>query len=853
MAWCCKFLVLLFSDSRFSGTRESLVCGVGGGGSVQVGVVRVGGSDGQIKVRYQTVPRTALMQTDFVHVSGLLVFEEGETRKTITVQILNDNVREPSKVFEVQLLDPTAGQGVINFRGFGSISKTVVTITDDDMTPGSLELERASYVVSEEGGSVQVGVVRVRGSDGQIKVRYQTVPRTALVQTDFVPASGELVFNEGETRKTITVQILNDNVREPSKVFEVQLLDPTAGQGVINFRGFGAISKTVVTITDDDMTPGSLQLERASYVVSEGGRQRAGGGGSSGRERWTDQGLLVFEEGEIRKTITVQILNDNVREPSKVFEVQLLDPTAGLGVINFRGFGSISKTVVTITDDDMTPGTLEIEESFYSVQENIGLVRVAVGLGSKPTVEVLIKDDDMTPGSLQIERPSYVISEGGGSVQVGVVRVGGSDGQIKVRYQTVPRTAVGKTDFVPASGLLVFEEGETRKTITVQILDDSVREPSKVFEVQLLDPTAGQGVINFRGFGSISKAVVTITDDDMTPGILQVEETTYSVQESQGTVQVGWCAWRRHQDDQVKEPTESFEVELLDPAAGQGVLNFRGLGQNQRAEVFITDDDMVPGVVELEQTSFVVTEGVGKLQVGVIRVGGSDGQISVKYQTKPKTALPGFDFTPVKGELVFEDGEIRKTIVLEIKDDQLREPQKSFELELFEPTAGQGVVNFRRHEQKQTALVIINDDDLNPGVLQLEQSSLYVCGGCWSPANRRGPGGGSDGQIRCRYRTTAKTARAGFDFVSVSGEVVFEDGQTRKTIPIRILDDDVKEPSLNFEIELLEPRLGSGIFKFKGLGSQIKALITIADDDGKSQSITKIFLFFENSYKLANT
>ncbi|GIX94935.1 adhesion G-protein coupled receptor V1 [Caerostris darwini] len=972
-----KTVVTITDDDMTPGSleleRASYVVSEGGG-SVQVGVVRVGGSDGQIKVRYQTVPRTALVQTDFVSVTGVLVFDEGENRKTITVQILNDNVREPSKVFEVQLLDPTAGQGVINFRGFGSISKAVVTITDDDMTPGSLELERASYVVSEGGGSVQVRVVRMGGNDGQIKVRYQTVPRTALVQTDFVPASGELVFNEGETRKTITVQILNDNAREPTKVFEVQLLDPTAGQGVINFRGFGSISKTVVTITDDDMTPGSLELERSSYVISEGGGSVQVGvvrvGGSDGQIKVRYQtmprtalvqtdfvpvtGELVFNEGEIRKTITVQILNDKVREPSKVFEVQLLDPTAGQGVINFRGFGSISKAVVTITDDDMTPGTLEIEESFYSVQENIGLVRVAVvrvggsdgtirvqyralpmsalpgkdfllqsgelvfqegetkkfievqilddsvrepfktfaielieptadrgvinfrGLGSRPTVEVLIKDDDMTPGSLQLERASYMISEGGGSVQVGVVRLGGSDGQIKVRYQTVPRTALVPTDFVPASGMLVFEEGETRKTITVQILNDNVREPSKVFEVQLLDPTAGQGVINFRGFGSISKSVVTITDDDMTPGILQLEETTYFVQESEGTVQMGVVRVGgsdgqirvKYQtrpktaqagfdflpltgelvfgegdkrkvisvvikDDQVKEPTESFEVELLDPSAGQGVLNFRGLGQNQRAEVFITDDDMVPGVVELEQTQFVVTEGVGKMQVGVVRLGGSDGQIRVKYQTKPKTALPGFDFMPVKGELVFEDGETRKTIVLEIKDDQLREPQKSFELELFEPSAGQGVVNFRRHEQKQTALVIINDDDMNPGVLQLEQSSYMCVEGVGVLQIAVVRVGGSDGQIRCRYRTTAKTARAGFDFVSVSGEVVFEDGQTRKTIPLRILDDDVKEPSLNFEIELLEPRLGSGIFKFKGLGSQIKALVTIADDDDK--------------------
>ncbi|GBM76408.1 hypothetical protein AVEN_244781-1 [Araneus ventricosus] len=120
------------------------------------------------------------------------------------------------------------------------------------VTPGFFEIEHSSYVVPENAGQVQISVIRLGGKDGQIRVKYKTVARSAAAQTDFLPVEGELVFEEGEDRKFIVVQILNDNVREPAEMFEVQLFDAKAGRGVINFRGTGSKPMTVVTIQDDD-------------------------------------------------------------------------------------------------------------------------------------------------------------------------------------------------------------------------------------------------------------------------------------------------------------------------------------------------------------------------------------------------------------------------------------------------------------------------------------------------------------------------------------------------------------------------------------------------------------------------
>ncbi|GBM76412.1 hypothetical protein AVEN_244784-1 [Araneus ventricosus] len=115
-----------------------------------------------------------------------------------------------------------------------------------------MQLERHSYEVLENVGTLKVGVVRLDGRDGEIRVKYRTVGSTAVVNQDFVYVEGELVFAEGESRKDITIQIIDDDVREPTKSFEVQLVDPRAGPGVINFKELGPIRKAVVTIKDND-------------------------------------------------------------------------------------------------------------------------------------------------------------------------------------------------------------------------------------------------------------------------------------------------------------------------------------------------------------------------------------------------------------------------------------------------------------------------------------------------------------------------------------------------------------------------------------------------------------------------
>ncbi|KAF8770073.1 Adhesion G-protein coupled receptor V1 like protein [Argiope bruennichi] len=690
------------------------------------------GSDGKILVRYRTVPKSAQANQDFVPSEGELVFEEGQTSNDITIQIIDDDLREPTEKLEVQLLDPTPAPGVINFEGFISNPTVVISIIDDDMKPGTFKLERPSYEVFENDGTITIGVIRTDGTDGEISVKYKTIPKTAQFYKDFIPVEGELVFGEKQNRKDIVIKIVDDEVRESTKTFEVQLLDPKPGVGVINFRRFMSNPTAVISIRDNDMKPGILLLEKPSYTAYENGGtielavvRREGQDGQvrvrfqtipqsaqDGQDFETQMGDLVFEEGELRKQIRIKIQDDNVREPEEIFEVRLLDPTPGPGTINFRGLGITPSATVTIIDDDMNAGVLELERGIYEVMEDAGVVRV------------------------------------------NVVRTGGQDGRITVQYQTKSLTANENRDFVPVSGELVFEEGELRKSIEVRIQDDTEEGTLETLEVLLLNPIPGPGILKFRGFGSIEKAVIRIVDNDMTPGILVLEKDSFEVGESDGVI-----------------------------------------------------------------------------QIGVVRLDGVDGQIQVHYQTVPKTAAAGKDFESVSGDLVFEPGQTRKTIPIRILNDDIREPSKYFAIQLMDPIAGVGVINFRGLGQIPAAVITILDDDMRPGILQFERPSYEIFENVGTLTIRVVRLHGTDGEIRVKYRTVATNAVVNQDFVHSEGELIFNEREDKKDITIRIVDDDIREPTKAFQVQILDPEPGLGVINFRGLGPLTTTLVTINDND----------------------
>ena len=83
-----------------------------------------------------------------------------------------------------------------------------------------------------------------RRVDGEVTVDWETVDGTALAGEDYGAASGTVTFGADETRKTIAVTILDDDLPDTGETFTVLLSDPAGpGDGAVlgNARATGRI------------------------------------------------------------------------------------------------------------------------------------------------------------------------------------------------------------------------------------------------------------------------------------------------------------------------------------------------------------------------------------------------------------------------------------------------------------------------------------------------------------------------------------------------------------------------------------------------------------------------------------
>ncbi|XP_039284888.1 sodium/calcium exchanger 2 isoform X1 [Nilaparvata lugens] len=173
--------------------------------------------------------------------------------------------------------------------------------------------------------------------------------------------------------------------------------------------------------------------------------------------------IITFEENQREKQVIVEIMDDNKWEPNEEFFLRLS----------------------LIHDED---------------NSHVELGRISI-------MEVTIIDDD-DPGVIAFEKRGLLVKESAGSVLVPVMRRGGSDGEVQVKYRTIDKSAISGRDYKGGAGSIRFKHGETRLMLEIDIINDFTPEKDECFEVELFDATGGARI------GSINRTAVTITNDD---------------------------------------------------------------------------------------------------------------------------------------------------------------------------------------------------------------------------------------------------------------------------------------------------------------------------------------------------
>ena len=743
------------------------------GGTSEFVVHLSAASDEVVSLSYATVDGTASGGADYESATGMLHFEPGETEQTLSVTVLDDETKEGEESFTVELSEPQ-GATLENASATGTILDN-----DEDEVPG-LSIRDAPAVV--EGGTSEFVVHLSAASDEVVSLSYATVDGTASGGADYESATGMLHFEPGETEQTLSVTVLDDETKEGEESFTVELSEPQ-GATLENASATGTILDN-----DEGEVPG-LSIRDAPAVV-EGGTSEfvvhlsaasdeavslsyatVDGTASGGADYESATGMLHFEPGETEQTLSVTVLDDETKEGEESFTVELSEPQGA---------------------------TLE---------------------NASATGTILDNDEDEVPGLSIRDAPAVV--EGGTSEFV-VHLSAASDEVVSLSYATVDGTASGGADYESATGMLRFEVGETEQTLSVAVLDDEIAEAEESFTVELSDPqgatlendsATGRIIDDDEGElpglsirdaptvdeGGTAEFVVTLSvasEEEVTASYRTLDGTAsggadyetatgmlrFEVGETEQTLSVAVL------DDEIAEAEESFTVELSEPQ-GATLENASATGT-----ILDNDEDEVPGL-SIRDAPAVVEGGTSEFVVHLSAA--SDEAVSLSYATVDGTASGGADYESATGMLHFEPGETEQTLSVAVLDDETKEGEESFTVELSEP---QGAT---LENASATGTILDNDEDEVPG-LSIRDAPAVVEGGTSEFVVHLSAA--SDEAVSLSYATVDGTASGGADYESATGMLRFEVGETEQTLSVAVLDDETKEGEESFTVELSEPQ-----------------------------------------------
>lgn len=586
--------------------------------------------------------------------------------------------------------------------------------------------------------------------------------------------------------------------------------------------------------------PATINFTRASYRVNEDGTP-------DGAEITLDRG------GDISAASVITL---RLQDGTATGATPPLNPNSGIQdfdntpqTIIFQPGESRVNLTIPINDDTV----VEENETFELVLDSLAGGNINALVGSQGTATVTIIDNEVLPGVLEISHREFRVTEGTPAALITINRIEGDQGSVSATLNLRDGTATSPEDYTNISPVIVqLADGQTSQTVRVPITDDDIPEATETVDISLSNPTGGARL-------GRSNATLIIEDDDNTAGLITFDQVEYTVTEgtpsvtatvlrrdgSAGAVSVVFLAangtatapqdfinntpielefadgqTRRTVsipivDDDIFEETETFNL-FLDSISGGA-----SYGETRRAIVTIFDDDDPPGNLEFEQVEYTVTEGTPHVEITVVRVNGSAGEISADLLIRDGTAKAPQDYTNISPRtLRFADGQTRQIVRIPIIDDDIREDPETFTVSLLNPSQG------TRLGQKRTATVTIEDNDNPPGTLAFEQAEYNVTEGVPFATITISRSEGDLGEVSAELIITDGTATAPEDYQNTSPVTVeFADGQVSQTVNIPIVDDDIIEndETVNF---LLDNATGGAV-----IGQQSTAILVIEDND----------------------
>ena len=762
-------------------------------------VTRVGQSGEEVQVAYTLEPwptgfrsYSPVEGVDYADNSatpGVITFGENETAKTITIDILGDQIDEAKEQFLVTLVPP---EGVL----VEEHKKTrIVVINDTTPPPGesyrptaSLQLV-SSGPVPESEGPVEFAIVLDRewGIDGRYEVEVLLDQLTAtpgiarLGKKGDFEDPGVLVVRipAGQTRFEFSIPLYDDDVREEDETFQLLL-----GSSIdASFRTIGTSNKVLATIADDDddrVPPTGIELS-----LSHKGRA-----------------LASVPEGSNRREITVTASFAQVRWPGDASNAPLhpADPRDVDTTVRVQVDPNSGATHAA-GPDDFEPLRMADDLGEFQVVESFDIVIPAGQTSGNATVRFWPVKDDVD------EQDETVTLQGSEVV------AGNPEDSLPVRpasFTIIDDDTRGiTTDPHPLGFMRLVEDGDP-ETYTVVL--DSQPTDTVTIEIQF----------NEDGQLNISPTTLTFTSNDWnTPQTVTV-----------------WA-----EDDGI--------IDLPKPNGFDHEVSGGDYDQIELGGVQVVIEDTTVTYIYVEDARALESSSHVEFTVSIRPIQPTT-PINVKYSTADGTAAAGSDYTRevdsgvTDRNLHIPAGRSTATIRIPISNDTLDEADvETFTLRLASPTKAKlaGDVN------ELTATGSIVDDDPTPVVSVAGPAGevSYVSENAKDPVTfTLTLVGQSAGDVTVDYATgeaglmdlfTARQGLAGAtegqDYAGASGTVTFTPGQTTKTVTVQVTDDDVSEDTEFFGFRISSPQ-GADL---RGQRSEDVADVGLLDDDPRGVAI----------------
>lgn len=640
----------------------------------------------EVRVDYSVSAGSGVHQTeasDFDSTNGLrsgqtLVFAANDTEKQILVETVEDETVEPSETFEITLSNiQVATEGSVVFASGSGAEIATGTIIDNDFPEISID-----PISLMEGESIEYTVAMDRPSWQDIDVSYVFENGTALLaNNDFtdVPSDNTVTIQAGSISATLMIEARADNVDEADETFTVRLSNISPSNAA-HFPSMHVTTAAEITIVDSNVPELSIvagtgdaagqadegdsmtfavQTDIASYrdltvgyvITKEAGDGADVAGANSDVDHTPNP--VTIDAGQQETTITVSTREDDIDELEETFTLSLLSTSilpAGAATIATGNGGSTKGTI--IDDDDAPSVTVGFESPSTSmVVEGADLVLTA----------------SLSHASSREIRVPYVL--GGGA----------STADITDDYTdaTVHGSAVGSP--------LIFEAGQTSKTITITTLDDDVKEESETVVVSLSPPQGSDSMVdaNLATVGTPGSATGTIADDT-DPPVMTLEVTPNAVIEgSSVTVRV------RITNDKTFSTDQAINLAFSGPPSGAATLEtdytIGGAGTGPSYAITLTAGATLAEAAIMAVDDLDLTEGDEIVLIDATH----DGTTVGSQQTLTISEKPVSEFEVVLSTSTISEAGETATVTVNITNSVTFDSQQTISL-TFGGTASSG-------------------------------------------------------------------------------------------------------------------------------------------------------------------